>query len=165
LFNTFMGLPVHILVSHFVVVLIPITAIATIVIAMRKPWREKFAVPLAVGNVAMLALTFVTMRAGEDLRDRYRGLGDTRTPKFDHEDLGRTLLWIMVAVAVVSMAIWALEPMNAVAPAAVTGLAGVVALLATSSVVFAVMAGHTGAESHWKEFVKSSDKQLSRQHQ
>jgi uncharacterized membrane protein len=162
LFDTFMGLPIHVLVSHFVVVLIPLTAVATIAVALRKAWREKYAAPLAAGNVAMLALTFVTMRAGEDLKDRYRGLGDAQTPKFDHEKLGQTLVWIMVALAVVSLAIWALQPVRAVAPAAVLGLAGVVALLATSSVVFAVLAGHTGAESRWKEFVQNSDKQLSK---
>lgn len=157
-----MGLPVHILVSHFVVVLIPLSAMATIAIAVRKPWRDKYAMPLAIGNVLMLALTFVTMRAGEDLKDRYRGLGSTQTPKFDHEKLGQTLLWIMVALAVASLIIWALEPMRAVAPVAVLGLAGVVVLLAASSIVFSVLAGHTGAESHWKEFVQSSDKQLSK---
>ena len=159
-----MGLPVHILVSHFVVVLIPLSAMATIAVALRKDWRDKYAAPLAAGNVAMLALTFVTMRAGQDLKDRYRGLGDVKTPKFSHEKLGMTLVWIMVALAVVSLAIWALQPLRAVAPAAVLGLAGVVALLATSSIVFAVLAGHTGAESHWKEFVQNSDKQLSKQH-
>jgi uncharacterized membrane protein len=161
LFDTFMSLPTHVLVSHFVVVLIPLTAIATIAIALRKPWRDKYAAPLAIGNVVMLALTFVTMRAGEDLKDRYRALGDAQTPKFDHEKLGQTLVWIMVALAVVSLAIWALEPMRAKAPAAVMGLAGIVALLATSSIVFAVLAGHTGAESRWKEFVKTTDKQMS----
>lgn len=162
MFDTFMDLPIHILVSHFVVVLIPLTAMATIAVALRKPWREKYARQLAVGNVAMLALTFVTMRAGEDLRDRYRGLGSTTTPKFDHEALGRTLLWIMVAVAVASLAIWALEPMRNVAPAAALGMAGVVGVAAASSIVFAVLAGHTGAQSHWKEFVQNSDKQLSK---
>lgn len=164
MFNTFMGLPVHILVSHFVVVLIPFSAMATIAVALRKPWRDKYVVPLVAVNVAMLVLTFVTMRAGEKLKDRYRGLGDQSTPKFDHEDLGRTLLWIMAALAVASLLIWAAEPMRNVAPAAVLGLAGVVALLAASSIVLAVMAGHTGAESHWKEFVQQSDKQLSKQH-
>lgn len=162
MFDTFLDLPTHILVSHFVVVLIPLSALATIAVALRKAWREKYARPLAAGNVAMLALTFVTMRAGEDLRDRYRGLGDAQTPKFDHETLGRTLVWIMVALAVVSLASWAVEPLRAVAPAAVRGLAGVVALLAASSIVFAVLAGHTGSESHWKEFIQNSDKQLSK---
>lgn len=157
-----MDLPVHVLVSHFVVVLIPLGALATIAVALRKPWREKYAGPLAAGNVAVLALTFVTTRAGEDLKDRYRGLGDTQTPKFDHETLGRTLLWIMVALAVVSLVIWALEPVRAVAPAVVPVLAGVVVLLAAASVVFAVLAGHTGAESRWKEFIQNSDKQLSK---
>jgi fatty acid desaturase len=161
LFDTLTGLPGHILAAHFAAVLIPLSAIATIAVALRKPWREKYAGPLAVGNVAMLALTFFTIRAGEHLEGRYRMLGDARTPKFNHEALGRTLLWIMVALAVGSLANWAIEPMRAAAPAAGLVAAGVIALLASVSLVFAVLAGHTGSESHWKEFIQSSDQQNS----
>lgn len=164
MFDTFLGLPLHILVSHFVVVLIPLSAMATIAVCLRKAWREKYVMPLAIGNVAMLALTFATVRAGQDLKYRYRAFGDTQTPKFNHEKLGQTLLWIMVALAVVSLVIWALEPMRAVAPAAVLGLAGVVVLLAASSIVITTLAGHTGAKTQWQDFVQNSDKQLSKKH-
>jgi hypothetical protein len=164
LFDTFMGLPIHILVSHFTVVLIPISAMATIAVALRKAWREKYAGALAAGNIAMLVLTFVTVRAGLNFKLRYRVSGDTDTPKFSHETFGKTLLWIMVALAVVSLLTWALGRSGTMAPAAAIGLAAVVALLATSSIVFAVLAGHTGAKSHWEEFIQGSDEQLSKQH-
>lgn len=159
MFDTFMGLPIHILVSHFAVAFIPIGATATIAVALRKPWREKYAGLMVLGNVALLAMAFVTLRAGEDLMDRYRELGDTQTPKFDHESLGRTLVWIMLATTVASLLVWAVQPMRDTAPAAVLALAGVVAALAVTTIWFSYRAGHTGSESRWKEFVENSDEQ------
>jgi hypothetical protein len=163
LFDTFMGLPIHILVSHFAVVLIPFSAMAVIAVSLRKAWREKYAGPLAAMNVAMLALTFITVRAGLNLKVRYRASGDTETPKFNHETLGQTLLWVMVALAVVSVLMWVVGR-KGLAPAAAMALAGVVALLAISSIVFSVLAGHTGAKTQWEEFVQGSDEQLSKKH-
>lgn len=164
LFDTFMGLPIHILISHFAVVLIPFSAMAVIAVSLRKAWREKYAGPLAAMNVAMLALTFVTVRAGLNLKVRYRASGDTDTPKFNHETLGQALLWIMVALAVVSLLMWGVGRMETVSAAALIGLAGVVALLAVSSIVLVTLAGHTGAKTQWEEFVQGSDEQLAKKH-
>jgi membrane protein required for beta-lactamase induction len=158
-FDTFTGLPTHILVSHFAVVLIPIGATATIAVVLRKAWREKFAGLLALGNIGLLAMAFVTLRAGEDLMDRYRELGDEQTPKFDHESLGRTLVWIMLATTVASLLVWAVQPMRTKAPAAVLGLAAVVVALSVTTLVYSYLAGHTGSESHWKEFIENSNDQ------
>ncbi|MGQ0843409.1 MAG: DUF2231 domain-containing protein [Sporichthyaceae bacterium] len=157
MFDTFTGLPTHVLVSHFAVVLIPIGATATIAVALRKPWREKYAGRLALGNIGLLAIAFVTLRAGEDLMDRYRELGDAQTPKFDHESLGRTLVWIMLATTVASLLVWAAQPMRDRLPAAMLALAGIVAALAVTTIWFSYRAGHSGSESHWKEFVENSN--------
>lgn len=159
MFDTFSGLPMHILVSHFAVAFIPVGAIATIAVALRRPWREKYAGLLVLGNVALLAMAFVTLRAGEDLMDRYRELGDTQTPKFDHESLGRTLVWIMAATTVAALLVWAVQPMRTKAPAAVLALGGIVAALAVTTIWFSYRAGHTGSESRWKEFVENSNEQ------
>ncbi len=159
MFDTFTGLPIHILVSHFAVVLIPIGATATIAVALYKPFREKYLALLAIGNIGLLAMAFVTLRAGEDLMDRYRELGDTSTPKFDHESLGRTLVWIMLATTIATMVMWAAQPLGAKAPAAMLALGGIVAALAVTSLWFSYRAGHTGSESHWKEFVDSGNEQ------
>lgn len=159
MFDTFTGLPTHILVSHFAVAFIPLIATATVVVALRKPWREKFAGLMVLANVGMLALAFVTMRAGEDLMDRYRKLGDTSSPRFDHESLGRTLVWIMAATTVAALLVWAVQPIRDTAPPLVLALAVVVAGLAVTTMFFSYRAGHTGSESHWKDFVENSSEQ------
>lgn len=159
MFDTFTGLPMHILVSHFAVALIPIGATATIAVAVYKPWREKFAGLVALGNVGLLAMAFVTLRSGEDLMDRYRELGDTASPRFDHESLGRTLVWIMLATTIASMLVWAVQPLRTKAPAAVLALAAVVVGLSVTTLVYSYRAGHTGSESHWKDFIENSDLQ------
>lgn len=155
--DTFTGLPTHILVSHFAVAFIPIGASATVAVALRKPWREKYAALMVLVNVGMLALAFVTMRAGEDLVDRYRKLGDTTSPRFDHEDLGRTMVWIMAATTVAALLVWAVQPMREAAPPVVLLLAVAVAGLAVTTMFFSYRAGHTGSESHWKDFVENSN--------
>src|SRR4051812_31992980 len=72
MFDTFLGLPLHVLVLHFTVVLVPISAIATTAVFLYRPWRAAYGARMVVGNLAMLALTFVTVRAGLDLQARYR---------------------------------------------------------------------------------------------
>lgn len=161
MFDTFMGLPVHVLVLHFTVVLVPLSAFATIAVAVRSELRAKFAAPLAGLNLVMLILTFVTVRAGLDFKDRFAAEGDTETPKYDHETFGKALLWIMVALAIASIGVLAASRKSDLAPSIGMGLGGVVALLAVASIVLTVITGHTGSESNWKDFVKYTDKKLS----
>ncbi|MGQ0467779.1 MAG: DUF2231 domain-containing protein [Sporichthyaceae bacterium] len=161
MFDTFTGLPTHILVSHFAVAFIPIGATATLAVALYKPWREKFAGLMVLANVGLLALGFVTLRAGEDLMDRYRRLGDTSSPRFDHEELGRNLVWVMAATTLVALLVWAVQPLRDKAPPVVWALSGLVAALAVTTMFYSYRAGHTGSESHWKDFVENSGEQQS----
>jgi uncharacterized membrane protein len=163
LFDTFTGLPLHILVIHFVVVLLPISAFATIGVFVRPTWRRKYGAWIAALNVMMLVLTFVTVRAGEDLKDRYRALGDTQTPKDHHEGLGKALLWVVLALAVLSAAAWWVGRMPNMGPAAI-GLGAVVALVAVAAIVLTMLTGDAGSRSHWSDFIKSSDKVSSNKH-
>jgi uncharacterized membrane protein len=157
LFDTFTGLPMHVLVIHFVVVLVPLSAMATIAVFLRPTWRERYAAPVAALNVAMLVLTFVTVEAGWDLQSRYRKLGDTQAPKNHHEGLGKALLIIVLVLAVASVGTWA-GGVAKLPALAVTGLAGLVAVLAVASIVLTVLTGDAGSRSHWADFIKSSDK-------
>ena len=158
MFDTFTGLPMHVLVIHFVVVLVPLSAMATIAVFLRPAWRERYAAPVAALNVAMLVLTFVTVEAGWDLQSRYRKLGDTQEPKDHHEGLGKALLIIVLVLAVASVGTWAEAGINKLPALAVTGLAGLVAVLAVASIVLTVLTGDAGSRSHWADFIKSSDK-------
>jgi uncharacterized membrane protein len=162
LFNTFMGLPVHILVLHFTVVLVPIVALMTIAVFLRASWRKQWAGWAAILNVGMLVLTFVTVKAGWDLEGRYRGMGDSDTPGFNHEKLGKALLFIMLGLAPLAVLAWWVGKLSALSPAVNLGLGGLVASTAVASIVLTVLAGHTGAEASWKDFVKSSDKIIAK---
>src|SRR3954468_22252925 len=143
-----MGLPLHVLVLHFTVVLVPIGGMATAAVMVRQQWRDRYLAHVAAGNLALLALTFVTVRAGLALQG---DLDPTRTsvPTHDHEAFGKALLWIVVALAAVSLITWLASRADNFAPAALTGLAAVVVLLAVASAGMTAVTGHTGSESHW----------------
>jgi len=156
MFDTFMGLPLHVLVLHFTVVLVPISAIATAAVFMSRRWCEAYAGRLVVVNLAMLALTFVTVRAGLALQDRYRGIGDNTVPHNDHEELGKILLWIMVALAAATVVAWLATRRAEIPEPAGLSLGMVIASLAVASIVVTILAGHTGSKSHWEDFVKNT---------
>lgn len=161
MFDTFMGLPTHILVLHFTVVLVPLSAFATIAVFLRTEWRKKYAGWLAMLNVAMLAVTFVTVRAGWDFQHRFRILGDTETPGDNHENLGKALLWIMVALAALAVIAWWICRMPNLTPVVGLGLGGLVASVAVASIVLTALAGHTGAKTTYADFIKSTDKKIA----
>jgi uncharacterized membrane protein len=160
LFDTFMGLPLHILVVHFTVVLVPLSAIATIAVFLRPAWRKRYAAPIAILNVLMLALTFVTVQAGGDFEDRFRAEGDKLTPRFHHEDYANVLIWVVVALAVLSVVGWWVSRGTNASPALAMSVGGLVAVVAVAAIVLTVLTGHTGSESAWKDFVTSTDKTL-----
>jgi hypothetical protein len=147
-FDSFLGLPLHVLVLHFTVVLVPLGAMATVAVMVRHDWRARFLPHVAAGNVALLALTFVTVRAGLALQG---DLDPTRTsvPTHDHEAYGKALLWIVAALAAVSFITWLVSRTDHFAPQALIGLAAVVAVLALASAGMTAVTGHTGSESHW----------------
>jgi hypothetical protein len=162
LFDKFLGLPTHILVLHFTVVLVPLVALVTIAVFLRATWRKRWVGWVAILDVAMLALTFVTVRAGWDLESRYRVEGDTDTPGFNHETLGKALLWIMVALAPTAVLAWWVSRIPNLSPVVNLGLGGFVASIAVASIVLTALAGHTGAEASWTDFIKFSDKALAK---
>ena len=61
------GLPLHPLVVHAVVVLLPLAILGTIALALHRPWRATYG-PLVVGVAAVAtALVPVATSSGESL--------------------------------------------------------------------------------------------------
>ncbi len=157
MYDTFMGLPLHVLVLHVTVLLVPVSALVTAVVFLRPAWRRSYAAVLVGSNVAMLVLTFVTVQAGQELQNRFRAIGDEAVPRDDHAAFGRALLWVVLALAVVTLLAW-LGTRSGEAPAVLgTGAGVVVAGLAIASIVLTVLVGHTGSKSHWEDFVENTD--------
>ncbi|WP_345044520.1 DUF2231 domain-containing protein [Georgenia daeguensis] len=93
MFDLIAGLPLHPLVVHAVVVLLPLAAAGTLALAVVPAWR-RFGVPVALLATASTALVPVATRSGEALAGR------VGQPAGDHATLGGQLLWFALPLAV-----------------------------------------------------------------
>lgn len=84
----FRGLPVHVLVVHAVVILVPLAAAGTFAIALRPGWRKSFGPLVAMAATGALISTFVARLSGQWLRDRLNYGAD-----FEHGQAGEQLIW------------------------------------------------------------------------
>ena len=84
------GLPLHPLVVHAVVVLLPLSAAGAVAIAVRPSWRRRFGPVVAVLAVLAVAAVPVAERTGAQLED---ALKSAENPLLEqHAELGETLL-------------------------------------------------------------------------
>jgi hypothetical protein len=94
------GLPAHILLVHLVVVMIPATALAVLLVAL-WPTARRAAVPVAVLAILTAILVPVTTEAGEWLEHRVASTPLIRA----HTELGDYLLPWVIALAAVALAL------------------------------------------------------------
>jgi uncharacterized membrane protein len=157
LLDTVDGLPVHPLVVHAVVVLLPLAVLGTVLVAVRPRWRARFGGLNALVAVVATALCPVASSSGEALEHR---VGDPGA----HAELGDALVRFALPVALLAVLLWWLPrrartagPGTGTDPGArVRGL-GVVAVLAVVASVAAGVqvyrVGESGARAVWAEQV------------
>ena len=92
--STFNGLPAHVLLVHFVVVLAPLTAILAIVCAVWPAARQRLVWLVLVLAIATTALTPLTVEAGEWLEHRVGSSPALET----HAERGDTMLYFALAL-------------------------------------------------------------------
>jgi cytochrome b involved in lipid metabolism len=153
LFDTITGLPLHPLVVHAVVVLLPVGALALILIYFMPKWRKTYGW-LTVGALAVgTAAAFVAKESGEALALRV-GL------PADHALWGNLLVPVSIVTLVVA-AVWfwlqrkaALADTKSLAATVVGAIAslGAVAVLALTFLV-----GHSGATAVWANQIAAQD--------
>lgn len=102
MFDTIGGLPVHPLVVHAVVVLLPLAVLGTIAVAVRPAWRARFSGLNALVAVVGTALCPVATSSGESLE---RHVGDPGA----HAGLGDQLVWFSLPMALLAIALWLLQ--------------------------------------------------------
>lgn len=140
MFDTILGLPVHPLIVHGVVVLLPLMALVTVVVALRQPWREKLAWPVVVLNALVLGMTIAAKQSGEALEQRLVGVDVS-----EHSSWGNRLPIVATGLLVVSI-ITAVGRRNPrIGPIAIA-----LSVLAAGVTVFwTLRTGHTGAVAVW----------------
>jgi hypothetical protein len=101
MFDTVSGLPVHALVVHAVVVLMPLMALVTIAFTIRPKWRP--GLPWAIlGNLVTLGAAYVAAESGEKLQARLSAQAGQAIAA-DHGELGAILYYFGIGLVVASV--------------------------------------------------------------
>ena len=141
LFDTIAGLPVHPLVVHFAVVLLPLATVGVILTILIPKLRSRYLGLSLLGVFIGTGATFVAKQSGEALSARI-GLPAR------HADLG-TKLFIASALFLLLTLLW--SQLNRKKSLERTNLLGVATILVGLSVLgLSVITGHTGAEAVWQ---------------
>ena len=141
LFDTVAGLPLHPLIVHFAVVLLPLAVIGVLAAIWMPRTGKRYLSLSGIGVLLGTLATFIAKESGEALAERV-GLPQR------HSDLG-TYLFIsaLIFLLVTSLLIrhWKKTQNEKVNPLGV--IATVVGLIVIG---LSILTGHTGAEAVWK---------------
>ncbi|GAA1826053.1 hypothetical protein HC028_25550 [Planosporangium flavigriseum] len=153
------GLPLHALVVHAVVVLLPIACLGVIAIALRSSWRARYGGLVVLVTTVATAAVPVATESGDNL---VRRLGDPG----EHAELGDTLLWFALPLLAAAVALYVLQRRVARAdiPASPTAadrprvgsspltlfVAGVAVVIAGANLVQVYRVGDSGARVVWQ---------------
>lgn len=153
--DTVNGLPLHPLVVHAVVVLLPLAALGVLALAIRPSWRGRFGVLVVVIAALATAAIPLATQSGESLEHRVGDPGQ-------HAELGDTLLWFALPLLALSVAlVWlhrrAARPVEGSAEAGRStrpGALGVVVavlavVVAAANLVQVYRVGDSGAKAVW----------------
>jgi uncharacterized membrane protein len=165
MFDLINGLPIHPLVVHAVVVLLPLGIVGTIAMAVRPGWRHHYGLLVLAITAAATVLIPIATSSGEDLEKRVGDPGE-------HAELGDQLLWFALPLLLLSAVLVYLDR-RAVRLAVVGGGAGehastlhagtrMLTVVAVLTVVAGVAAGvqvyrvgDSGARAAWGDQVSS----------
>ncbi len=155
--DTIFGIPLHPLVVHVAVVLVPLAALALIAVGWRKEWRKVYMLPIVLMALAGAGAAMLAAQTGEAIqgtvREAARAVGQ-RANFGDHPQNGNVaeiaaLLFAMTAVGFWAIDQWGdrfqLKPWMPKAAYAVSSIVGLFAVLTI------VIAGHSGAVLVWKD--------------
>ena len=151
MFDLINGLPVHPLVVHGVVVLLPLAILGAIAIAVRPQWRTKYGVLVVAIAAVATALIPVATSSGEALESRVGDPGE-------HAQLGDQLIWFAIPLLVLVAAIvWLDRRPPAGAPSWLPTMVAVLAVVvAVAAGVQVYRVGDSGARAAWGDRVQTS---------
>ncbi|GAB3238433.1 DUF2231 domain-containing protein [Kineosporia babensis] len=159
MFDLFNGMPVHALVVHAVVVLLPLMAVVTVAFVIRPRWRREL--PWAVlGNLLAALATFAAMQSGEQLQTRLSN-PDFAPVAEDHGNIAALLIYFAFGQFLASLIAWLLlrtkdDAPRTSAPKLVTSVVLTLAVgVAASAWTYRV--GDSGAEAVWKDKIASTE--------
>jgi uncharacterized membrane protein len=146
MFDTINGLPIHPLIVHAIVVLLPLSILGVLALVVRPAWRARYGILVAACAAVATLLIPVATASGDQFE---KHVGDPG----NHAKLGDQLLWFAIPLLVVAVALVLVErgitdrlvrpPVAGVVVSAVA----VVAAVAAGVQVYRV--GESGARAAW----------------
>jgi hypothetical protein len=144
------GLPLHPLVVHAVVVLVPLVALGVIAVAVVPRWSTTYGNLLLIATVVGTAAIPVATHTGEQLRAQ---LPPTAAIAH-HATIGDAMKWFGMLLLLAGIAMWWMgrrrkheRPLGRGVELALRVVCAVIALVALG---WAIRAGHSGAETIWQ---------------
>ncbi len=140
-----LGLPLHPLIVHLAVIMLPLSALGAIAIASRSAWSKRFGVIVVAGALVGAVAAFISKSSGENLA---RQVGAPA----EHVNYGNQLPVIALVFFLVVTIFWLLDrgiPGNRRRPPGLMILAGIVIVVAVGTIIWTVLTGHSGAEAVW----------------
>ncbi len=166
MFDTIGGIPLHPLIVHAVVVLVPLASLLLLLAALSPRIRHWAGILTPITATLALVMVPLATESGEALEKRVE-----ESPTLEeHTELGDSLLYFVIVLAVLAWALWFLDRRaqaavatgagasdgaHAAAAPARTPLLTVVIVLSVLSVlattVQVVRIGHSGASASWSD--------------
>ena len=153
--DTIFGLPVHALVVHGAVVLIPLAAIGAILIAVRPTFSRRYGLLVVLVAGAGAISAFVARLSGEQLAER------VGKPE-QHAELGTVLPFIATGLFVIVLVFWLFDrgiPASKYRPMWLVIFAIVVVLVACFAIYWTVRVGHSGTTAVWGPIIENTNPQ------
>jgi hypothetical protein len=151
-FDTIDGLPVHALVLHATVALLPLMAIATVAVAVVPRWRRGGGVVVALLDALMVPLVFVTIQSGEALQERL-STATGSTVAEEHGERGALLIYFAIALFVAGLIV-AFFSRNGGFGSLVAIVAAVV--IGAGTIGWTYYTGDSGARAVWEDVVANT---------
>ena len=143
--ETVLGLPLHPLVVHATVVLVPLTALLLILSAV-SPRIRAWAGPLPLLGAALSCLlAFLSTQTGQNLEE---ALPETSLIE-KHAELGDMLIWWAVGMLAIAAAQYLLARRRGAGKALVLGVTVLGVLVGIGTTVQVALIGHSGAKAVW----------------
>lgn len=139
------GLPLHPLIVHAAVVLVPLTAVGAILMAVFPRFSRRFGVLVViVGGIGALSAWLARVTGGT--------LAQSVPVTAEHSEWGHRMPQVAIALGVLTLVFWLFDrgiPGNRRRPWWLIVLGVVLVVVSLVAVYFTILTGHSGAESVW----------------
>ncbi len=150
-FDTITGLPVHALVVHVVIVLLPLAALGAIGIALVPRWSVRFGIVVWPLALVATGAAVVAEKSGEQLALR---VGNPLT----HAELGEQMKYFAAALTIVTFMLWFVDRREADRRRA--GLTKILAIIVIVAAVLSVgwvyRVGDSGYRAVWAQVIQDT---------